>query len=270
VCLWPLVRNLSVFRKQISVRNLSACRKKISLPAIGKHTRDNLGLIVALLAAAFTAWQGYEARKARVNADQFARDTITLQKEAVDAQTQATRLDERPYVNVVPSGHQFGRHPSATGSPATLFFQTQLKLVTSGRMPAMQVNLGWECDEYIPETGPGRITKELLSGGQIEKMTSFAHLTTSGEMIAGDCTQDISPKREQIPILYIVGDVAYKDYFGNPWEEPFCYKGQFPESLTSQGRIVNPIADANEFRFVPCPNYDPKLPQPPAGSKKTN
>jgi hypothetical protein len=237
---------------------------KLNLPAISKHTRDNLGLIIAVLAAVSAVVSGYEAHMARVHADDAANKTIKLQSDAVEAQKEATQLDERPYinVNVVPSDTMFEHRLDKDGK-MKLFLRTRLTVLTSGRMPATDVSLGWECDEELPVTGPRRLSKNLRSGDEDlpkEKIVKFAYLTTSGteRPTPAFCEQDISQGREQNPVVFILGLFNYRDYFGKDHPNKFCLEGQFPQKASSDNRPqppVDPIRDAAKFQFTQCPNF---------------
>jgi hypothetical protein len=238
---------------------------KLDLPTIKKGTRDNLGLIVAVLAALFAGWSGYEAHVARVKADEAAKETIKLQADGVEAQKEATRLDERPYIFVIPSEPEFEHQTSSTGS-STLVFKTRLKLLTSGRMPALEVSLGWDCDEYVPGTGPLRVSKGLRAGTEDYpegRMQQFAYATTSGS--GGERSTDFCPPleishgREQNPLVFIVGQVTYKDYFEIPHPASFCFEGSFPEKLPPRKTPIEPVRDVKEFQFIPCSSFHPKF-----------
>jgi hypothetical protein len=236
--------------------------KNLNLPAISKHTRDNLGLIVAVLAAVFAGVSGYEAHMARVHADDAANKTINLQKDAVEAQKEATRLDERPYINIVPTDTVF-EHRTDKDGKARLYLRTRLKLLTSGRMPAMNVSLGWECDEELPLTGPRRLSKNLRSGVEKypdDRMLKFAYLTTSGNDIPTPnfCDQDISEGREQNPVVFVLGKISYGDYFSQEHPYTFCLEGQFPQKASFDNKpqpSVDAVKDAAKFQFTQCPNF---------------
>jgi hypothetical protein len=103
---------------------------KWTLPDLREQTLENLGLIVSVLAALFAGWSGYEAHQARVSADSATRETIRLQREA-------TQLDERPYVNVIPFVASFVVMHNPDRS-STAFLLLRLRVLTNGRTPALK------------------------------------------------------------------------------------------------------------------------------------
>jgi hypothetical protein len=227
---------------------------KVDLPSIRRGTRDNIGLIVALFAALFTGWSGWEAHKARVSADNAAKQTIYLQQKAVDAQIDATRLDERPYVKVVPTDFRLIKSQGLT-----LSFTSRLNVLTSGRMPAMDLSIVWDCDEEIPGKGPQRVAKAVRDGTKAysdNERTNIAYLTTSDEIVKTNYCPvfNISSGREGNPNVFIVGEVKYRDYFKGPHRTRFCFLGKYPE-LTDASKVRSAASIQNTLEFHECPNY---------------
>ena len=65
-----------------------------------RNLSENLGIVIALAASCAAMWTGYEAHRARLEAAVAARDSVSVQGKAVQAQIDAMRVDERPYVLV--------------------------------------------------------------------------------------------------------------------------------------------------------------------------
>src|SRR5450432_3425253 len=228
---------------------------KRHLPTIQDFTTDNIGLIVALFAALFTGVGSYEAHKARVNADDAARQTISLQKQAVDAQVDTMHLDERPYVRAVPDPDELQLAKAADG---TLSFTGRLKIITSGRMPAQDIDIVWDCDEELVN-GPRRITQAKRSGTfeySNNERVKLAYLTTSDEpFTTNNCPSlNITKENEGDPHILMVGEVRYLDYFlkllhSDKWHRSrFCYLVRFPVSL--QPQIKPAFQECSNFNSV--------------------
>jgi hypothetical protein len=215
------------------------------LPTLRKQTRDNLGLIISVLAALFAGWAGYEQHRAVAAqiaatklSDEAARKTIQLAQAGVDAQVRATQLDERPYMNVVPADPAV--YYSALGQRRDRFFEAKLKLIVSGRTPALSIKIDYVCDVWGP---PG------FSYSEEEKARPVAPLLTAGETDFSFCSGIID---DQNPNSLILGVIIYTDYFKLSHKTTFCYSGQL--------RIVDPQRPSSRqrgtpYEFVPCPNY---------------
>lgn len=195
-------------------------------------------------------------------ADDAAQKTIKLQKET-------TELDERPYVNVVPdtptvfssSGYSLGK----------MTFQTKLRIITSGRTPALGMRLTFRCLQSLDPIGVDfglinpptfAITIKALTNNPGEPRP-FAYLSTAGEQKTNMCRVDLPDK--VFPQVVILGHVDYSDYFKVQHHTSFCYYGRFTDMphvvrhiyIKSYGRIpfftVEPI---DMFTFEQCPLYN--------------
>lgn len=227
----------------------------ITLPALRKQTRDNLGLIVSVLAALAAGWSVYEAHAARESADASARKTITMQLEA-------TQLDERPYVNAVPVNPMFLGDKSLSDRFYSFTFLAKLRIITSGRTPALGVRLTFACSEFVDPISSDayKTTIKRLTDNQ-QAPVPFAYLTTTGELQSNRCFTLIS--QSSYPRVVILGLLEYSDYFKTQHHTSFCYVGAFNTSNirveVHKDRVVEPfpatLEPMKQFEFVPCHSY---------------
>jgi len=106
-----------------------------------KGVNENLGLFIALAACGAAMWTGYEARRARFDAASIADQSLKVQHDSVEAQITAMRVDQRPFIRVVPVGVKAG-----DGADSDMEYRTVFKLVSTGRTPATFVKWDAYCD----------------------------------------------------------------------------------------------------------------------------
>lgn len=244
--------------------------KWITLPALRKQTRDNLGLIVSVVglfvsvvAALFAGWAGYETKRtvhvqiaAMGKADDAAQKAIQLQREA-------TELDQRPYVNAIPTdsiiswGGWTTPRPHRSNIP---IFTGKLKLVASGRTPAFGVHPAVQCSQMDEDDTVGNYDKTIGLLSKKLRLTPFAYLTTNGELVKDAC--DISIPVSDPPLVVMVGTLYYSDVFNHRHDASFCYLGRFLNRMKLDeqhkwmlGNYFSVPYDMRDFNFMPCASY---------------
>jgi hypothetical protein len=226
-----------------------------------KTVNENLGLIVGLLASAAAIWTRYEARHARLEAQDAAhksllvqQDSVTAQIKSVDAQIAAMRFEQRPYVRVVPVGimptGSLGRsdYVGPNGDVGTF------KLTVFGRTPATLLSWRIECGPaQANQIGSG----QSLSGPVAVEESQMAVANDSDsakvycpftEKLYHSATDEgirhgLSSPDTFMVITFVV-DVTYQDVFLDKHRTKECFyvwpflKSPIAEKLISCGKFT--------------------------------
>jgi hypothetical protein len=154
----------------------------------------------------------------------------------------ATQLDERPYINVVPADPTV--YYRGQGNQRERFFEAKLKLIASGRTPALSIQLDYVCDVWGPPGFSYAEEQKKLYGPR-----SVAPLMTAGEMNFSFCNGIVD---DHNPDSLILGVVTYRDYFRLLHKTSFCYVGHL---TTQDPQQPLPRQPTTPYEFTPCPNY---------------
>jgi hypothetical protein len=240
-------------------------QRHLALLALRKQTRDNLGLIVSVIAALFAGWAGYETHRtvnvqiqSMQKADAAARETIQLQGEAM-------QLDERPYVNAVPFDPQIDVSENVITKERA--FTARLRVITNGRTPALGVRLVSRCLQHVkasPVASAAIDARNQDYTKNISQLTDMlktlhleplAYLATTEEVQTYGCIAWL--KETEAPDVVILGQLEYSDYFNTTHHTSFCYVGGFTADTFYRQAVRHlPVtAVMNEFEFRPCSFY---------------
>ncbi|HZU32703.1 MAG TPA: hypothetical protein VFB79_16420 [Candidatus Angelobacter sp.] len=185
-----------------------------------KATREWLMLIITVVAVAAAAWTAYEARKARIDAEDFA--TKTLQ-----AQTAAMRLDERPYVKI--SLKEVQQITKKDGHHVLLF---QNVVTAYGRTPAIHIEVDATCE---PSTSPLHPVEK--SG------VTRSSMMAPGDSDDGFCEMPILTTLPDAIVVRHYGTVYYDDIFGKAHTLGFCWAAYYKP------------ADLGPTTITQCPDW---------------
>jgi hypothetical protein len=171
-----------------------------------KAKRDWMMLIITFAAVAAAYWTGWEARHARIEATQAAKETVTIQQRSVNAQIEAMRLDARPYVSAsIKSWRRLGTAPERLG--------ITILITSSGRTAALNVRLDVGCSQMALFVLP-------------ESRDPTAFIPQATPILApSSATQKgrVCPFTSDSP-LKIYGRVTYADLFKQPHSTSFCFE----------------------------------------------
>jgi hypothetical protein len=193
--------DLSTFRKRVAY-NYDQHRKTIN---------ENLGLIIALLASAAAVWSGYEAHKSRQEARNAADKSLAIQQQSVDAQIEAMRLEQRPYVEAQFQNLSFGFDG----------YSFNIRLTSKGNTPAVNVHLLPYCtnksdgEEVLDfKTLPQR--PDLQSTEKQNPLNTQYLMPQSSTSVPCNI-QELSLSSR------VIGVVSYTDLFNQNHHTPFCF-----------------------------------------------
>lgn len=172
-----------------------------------KARRDWMMLIITFAAVAAAYWTGWEAHKARL-------DT-----------SEAVRLDERPFVNIVPN--KFNVSHLQTGN----ILEVPFKLSVVGKTPAFALRLKYACGWNIYQS-PRRLEMHDLGEVRPLSMNDAYDLNCEGT----------APFPFPISDYDFLATVQYQDFFHLTHTTSVCYKARLA------------LID-NTFTFFPCPNF---------------
>lgn len=206
-----------------------------------KNVNENLGLIIALLAAAFAGWSGWEARK----------DALL-----------GLKIAQRSYLDV--RGHQVDDSGMEHGGKMPLI-RYKHTLAIYGSSPALQVSEKVNCRTGIfgsIKSINGRmmdVTDNDLALFRHSKETAVENVTPlpPDEFLPGSTytseyyCESMPAEGGRWPIEGVIafGEVAYKDIFGETHYKNFCYYDVFfvPTRLTASEPI---------FELSACPIHN--------------
>lgn len=192
-----------------------------------KAINENLGLIVALLAAAAAIWSGYEAHHGRLDAAEIGRGML-------QAHIAATQLDERPFV--VPSAT--GWNLEAREGLQSTIVHVLLKARASGRTPAFDVAIREAC-----VLDPGAFT-HLPDFSSLEPAFQLSPILANAEESPMDCPVTRGPSDQGYIRAY--GELLYVDLFKQPHTTTFCFVIEDDHGPAKQKGKLEPC-----FGFVP-------------------
>lgn len=216
-----------------------------------KSVAENLGLIIALAASTAAIWTGYEARHARLEAANAAEQSLKVQRDSVNAQITTMRVDERPYIRVMPVGVKpADKEDRDDGYP----YQAVFNLVAVGRTPATFLNWNVYCRTLDANQIGGAIEREADKGPPnappdadliVLRETSFNRTTNreavlnNGESISVNCIfskEDYKSGKDDVDIdlakeitndkstmMTFIVDVAYSDVFDSKHKTQQCF-----------------------------------------------
>ena len=163
-----------------------------------KNINENLGLIIALLAAAFAAWSAWEAQKAR--------------EEAV----LSSKIAQRSYVEAEDNGVAGGM---VLNQP---FLDAHYTLKVYGNSPAFEIVVTSNCK--LGPAGsvinkPGGITKDDLKTDSLR----LPRVTVVGSQTPLQSHCQIPASSDESIGVVEYGEIDYKDVFGDSHYTHFCY-----------------------------------------------
>lgn len=191
-----------------------------------KHVSENLGLIIALLAAGFAAWASWEARQAR--------------KDAHDDAMRSLKIAQRSYVEV--EGHTMQTIVVKNGRT---YPQASFEVKVYGNSPAFNVRIHHGC-----RAGPDHTAIEKISGTRELMQRILADynqrqyqvlVAGSSDKVETECWTDSTEPSYSGSGLISFGAVSYDDVFGDHHLTSFCYDGPF-EALPIQKPLHSPAS----------------------------
>jgi len=211
-------------------------RLRIQFARHRKNINENLGLIIALLAAAFAGWSGWEAQKAREEAVLSSKIAQRSYVEAEDDSVAGGMLLNQPFLDAHYTLKVYGNSP-AFGIVVT----SNCKLGPAG----------------LVLNKPGGITKDDLKTDS---------LRLPGIMVVGSQTplqshcQPTASSDESIGMVEY-GEIDYKDVFGDSHYTHFCYYNPtlIHAAVASRGDKKsqwNEQAMAAGQHLIPCGIYN--------------
>lgn len=220
-------------------------RARIYLAGHRKAINENLGLIIALLAAAFAGWSGWEAREARKDALLGLKDTTRSYVEAEDNTISGAMVLGSPYLNAHFSIKVYGNTPAF-----------QIKVLANCQLGPAGVLLnkpgGITKDDFIIKPAPPlkpRAVEALLLPG----------VTVPGNPVSLD-VHCIPPATQDDDIgVAEYGEIVYKDVFSDPHYSHFCYFNPtlIHEAVASQDtKKWNENALNAGKHLIPCSVYN--------------
>lgn len=192
-----------------------------------KAINENLGLIVALLAAAAAIWSGFEAHKARLDSAEIGRGIL-------QAHIDATQLDERPFLVAAESGWKLEAHP---GLQSTVV-QISLKARASGKTPAFNVAIREAC---VFDPNPFTHLPDFSS---LEPAFQLSPILSNQEESAMDCPVTRVPNDQGFIRAY--GELLYSDLFKRKHSTTFCFVIEDDHTARREKGNLEPC-----FGFVP-------------------
>jgi hypothetical protein len=209
-----------------------------------KTVNENLGLIIALLAAAFAGWSGWEAHEARKDA------LLSL------------KIAQRSYVDV--QDHQVD-WPGARWATGEAVLRYQHAVTVYGSTPAFQVRESTTCRLGIAARYKGQITMGDLTpgtfiGGPLSEQLPDEIIPSSKYSSKILC--ELAPTKaiggDQGVIVY--GVINYEDIFREKHYKHFCYYNYslVPEVLVNPKEASKWGADTAEAgkHLIACPIYN--------------
>jgi hypothetical protein len=187
-----------------------------------KATREWLMLIITVAAVLAGAWTAYEARHARIEAAQAAKDSLSTQQQSVNAQIEAMQLDERPFV-VVQSGDWSIRRGYSAHKVVGLVPTVSYRIAVRGKTPAMNIYITAICtldEQYQTATKSPSPKADFLS-----------QFLSEGDS-PGYFLDGLRVRQGAQPRLRFVGELSYSDYFQKLHHSPFCFRNSLPISKT--------------------------------------
>jgi hypothetical protein len=199
-------------------------------------------LAITLAAVAAAYWTGYEAHRARREAADAAKESLTTQLQSVDAQIQSMQIEQRPYVNVTFKG--------MSKDPVSGVF-LRVVAVVSGHTPATHVRIRTYCEKGEVTDFGNVPDPEKPSVGESETVRDsiYSSVDDRNYMSPGQPMQDsclIDPKMLASPgPLKVVGVVYYSDLFNRLHRTPFCFasyvRPNFGTCLPAAAKNMPPI-----------------------------
>jgi hypothetical protein len=213
-----------------------------------KNVNENLGLIIALAACGAAMWTGYEARHSRLEAANIADQSLKVQHESVQAQINAVRFDERPYIRVATVGVKPAGKEDTDDD-----YQAVFKLVAIGRTPATFLNWNVYCRILdanqitgVVQTEKEGLTKAppnseliVLAETGLTRATSSEAVLNSGDSIQVDCPfsrNDYRSGKDDVDVdtdkqittdksnmMTFIVDVTYSDVFDSKHRTQQCF-----------------------------------------------
>lgn len=192
-----------------------------------KAINENLGLIVALMAAAAAIWSGFEAHKARLDSAEIGRGILQTQIDAM-------QLDERPFLVAAASGWKL---EAQRGLQSTVV-QISLNARASGKTPAFDVAIREAC-----VLDPNSFT-HLPDFSLLEPSFQLSPILANHEESAMDCPVTRMPKDQGYIRAY--GELLYSDLFKRKHTTTFCFVIEDDHTAVRQKGSLEPC-----FGFVP-------------------
>jgi hypothetical protein len=192
-----------------------------------KTINENLGLIVALMAAAAAIWSGFEAHRARLDSADIGRGILQTQIDAM-------QLDERPFLVATASGWKL---EAKRGLQSTVV-QVSLKAIASGKTPAFDVAIREAC-----LLDPNPFT-HLPDSSSLEPAFQLSPILANREESAMDCPVTRLPTDQGYIRAY--GELLYSDLFKRKHSTTFCFVIEDDHAAIRQKGKLEPC-----FGFVP-------------------
>lgn len=156
---------------------------------------DGLAIGIALLAAAFTGWQAWEAHETRKETSQLSSESL--------------QISQRAYIGVEAQSANDG-HP-------------RLFIRSFGNSPALNVFVRSNC--HLPSSFGGGSSG--FDDVEQQITTPEGEILTPGTPYSLDCYDESVKKRFAPPpetdFQYLKGSVNYKDIFQKPHTTKFCF-----------------------------------------------
>lgn len=240
---------------RVSLRQRLLTGNELLARVYHRHKRainENLGLVIALAASCAAIWTGYEARHARLDAKSAAdeslkvqQDSVLAQKNSVDAQIKAMRLEQRPYLRVTPVGFKPTHIAGDQVEKARDGYVGIFKLETHGRTPAIKVD--WELHCGLMKS-PENLEHWDVSQFRGEARGYIKHFAVAndGDLFTSSCMFSTADFRESIKqrnkgfgdsasrVTFVI-IVTYKDLFSDTHHTMECFDltAQVPFELLS-------------------------------------
>jgi hypothetical protein len=235
-----------------------------------RNLSENLGIVIALAASCAAMWTGYEAHRARLEAAVAARDSVSVQGKAVQAQIDAMRVDERPYVLVRVVGVRKADKVDQDEND----YQGVFRLDAVGRTPATVLKWNVRCGllEANQLTGTALTEKEamgknetllILGESDLTRATSNRAILYSGESIEIGCPfskkdylaardgveydEDRKTFDDKSEMITFLVDVAYSDVFSAKHRSELCFYIPIGTTLPAREKLL------------PCQQFRPAI-----------
>ncbi len=185
-----------------------------------KAKRDWMMVIITFAAVAAAYWTGYEARHARIEAAQAAKESLRTQQQSVDAQIQTMQVEQRPYINV--TFERFNTDPLGSDS-----VQVHVNLTSNGRTPATAVRVRTYCEQaeitdFSKVLDPSKkLWENPTPRESIYESIQDRDYLMPGQSMQTECSFVVDAHSEEP--MKIIGIVSYIDLFELPHITPFCF-----------------------------------------------
>jgi hypothetical protein len=213
-----------------------------------KRVNENVGLVVAVVAAAAAAWTGYEAHKSRIDAATAADASFKVQRDIANAQIRALQAAQTPVIAISPSG------------PATIEFTRPqhvkvvglFEIIAVGATPAFQVFVKKLCG--TSNSFKNRDVATLLAGQRSQGLVETLHNTNPRWV---DCTVEFEQTDHSEQILMFL-QATNSDVFGNRHSLTYCF------SVPTQPGPQQYVGELKNSRRayvspVPCMDFNPRI-----------